>query len=694
MRGRGSRDTGTQSAAFASRPVRTTVDMQAQQRAPLMEVKRNLELSTTLVKSSSRLPLAGSRLKRGPDQMEDGLEPAKKRTRGMGTVTKVDTSRPRGPPLSAVSTAAQKGPRKTGPRGCSAVGPVLRNQKPAPAAPAQKPGTSTAPVVAGKKPGKRPAWDLKGQLCDLHEELKQYREKTQTLDRENQGLRDQLREVQEQATTLGTERNTLEEELASVRRRAEQSQQKLETLGARVLELEECLGTKERLVQELQTERLQLQEERSTLSTQLEEREREFQASEAALSSSQAEVLCLRQKTAAQVTLLAEQGDRLYGLEMERRRLHNQLQELKGNIRVFCRVRPVLEGESTPSPGFLVFPPGPAGPSDPPTRLCLSRSDDRRSTLTRAPAAATRHDFSFDRVFPPGSKQEEVFEEISMLVQSALDGYPVCIFAYGQTGSGKTFTMEGGPRGDPQLEGLIPRAMRHLFSVAQEMSGQGWTYSFVASYVEIYNETVRDLLATGTRKGQGGECEIRRAGPGSEELTVTNARYVPVSCEKEVEALLHLAQQNRAVARTAQNERSSRSHSVFQLQISGEHAARGLQCGAPLNLVDLAGSERLDPGLALGPGERDRLRETQAINSSLSTLGLVIMALSNKESHVPYRNSKLTYLLQNSLGGSAKMLMFVNISPLEENVSESLNSLRFASKVNQCVIGTAQANKK
>ncbi|XP_031204476.1 kinesin-like protein KIFC1 isoform X1 [Mastomys coucha] len=691
MSRRWSRDPGTLSAAFASRPVRTTMDVQAQ-RPPL------LELNTTLIKSSSRLPLSGSRLKRGPDQMEDALEPAKKRTRGVGAVAKVDTFRPRGP-LSTVSqtqghTAAPKGPKKTGPRGCSAVGTVLRNQKPAPTAPAQKPGTSAAPVVVGKKPGKRPAWDLKGQLCDLNEELKRYREKTQTLDRENQGLREQLREVQEQATTLGTERNTLEGELASVRAQAEQSQQKLETQSARILQLEECLGTKERRLQELQEEQLQLQEERSTLSTQLEERERKLQASEAALSSSQAEVLCLQEKAAAQATLLAEQGDRLYGLQMERRRLHNQLQELKGNIRVFCRVRPVLAGESTPSPGFLVFPPGPAGPSDPPTRLSVSRSDDRRSTLTGAPAPTTRHDFCFDRVFPPGSKQEEVFEEISMLVQSALDGYPVCIFAYGQTGSGKTFTMEGGPRGNPQLEGLIPRAMRHLFSVAQEMGGQGWTYSFVASYVEIYNETVRDLLATGTRKGQGGECEIRRAGPGSEELTVTNARYVPVSCEKEVEALLHLAHQNRAVARTAQNERSSRSHSVFQLQISGEHAARGLHCGAPLNLVDLAGSERLDPGLALGPGERDRLRETQAINSSLSTLGLVIMALSNKESHVPYRNSKLTYLLQNSLGGSAKMLMFVNISPLEENVSESLNSLRFASKVNQCVIGTAQANKK
>ncbi|CAH6790013.1 Kifc1 [Phodopus roborovskii] len=670
-------------------------------RPPLLEVKRNFELKTTLVKASSRLPLLpGSRLKRGPDQMEDTLEPAKKRTRGLGAVTKIDTSRPRGPLVSTVSqtqgpTAAQKGAKKTGgPRGCTGLGSVLKNQKPVPAAPTQKPVTSTAPVVAGKRPGKRPAWDLKGQVCDLTEDLKRYREKTQRLDQENRGLQEQLKKAQEQAEALGTERNALEGELASVRTQAEEGQQKLETLCARVLELEKCLGAKEGLIQELQKEQLGLQEDKKALATRLEEQERRLQASEAALSSSEAEVVCLRQKTTAQVTLLAEQGDRLHGLEMERRRLHNQLQELKGNIRVFCRVRPVLAGEPAPSPGFLLFPHGPAGPSDLPTRLSLSRSDDRRSTLTGAPAPTTRHDFSFDRVFPPGSKQEEVFEEISMLVQSALDGYPVCIFAYGQTGSGKTFTMEGGPGGDPQLEGLIPRAMRHLFSVAQEMSGQGWTYSFVASYVEIYNETVRDLLATGTRKGQGGECEIRRAGPGSEELTVTNARYVPVSCEREVETLLHLAHQNRAVARTAQNERSSRSHSVFQLQISGEHAARGLQCVAPLNLVDLAGSERLDPGLTLGPGERDRLRETQSINSSLSTLGLVIMALSNKESHVPYRNSKLTYLLQNSLGGSAKMLMFVNISPLEENVSESLNSLRFASKVNQCVIGTAQANKK
>ncbi|KAM5326729.1 kinesin-like protein KIFC1 isoform 1-T1 [Glossophaga mutica] len=674
--------------------------MESQQRSPLLEVKGNIELKRPLVKAHSRLPLLGSSFKRGRDQMEDILEPEKKRTRGLGTASKFAASQPRAPVRTTVphaqgQTAAPKLPKKTGLRCSTAVATVLKNQKPGPAAPAQKPGTAAAPPkLEGKKPSKRPAWDLKGQLCDLNAELKCCREKTRTLDQENQQLRDQLREAQQQAMDLGTERRTLEGELSRVRAQAEQGQQELENLSAHVLELEERLSTQESLVEELQKEQLGLQEERRGLATRLEEQERRLQASEAALSGSQAEVASLRKEAAAQVALLAERGERLHWLEMERRRLHNQLQELKGNIRVFCRVRPVLPGEPTPPPGFLLFPSGPGGPSDPSTHLSLFRSDERRGTLSGVPAAPTRYDFSFDRVFPPGSGQDEVFEEIAMLVQSALDGYPVCIFAYGQTGSGKTFTMEGGPGGDPQVEGLIPRALRHLFSVAQELSSQGWTYSFVASYVEIYNETVRDLLATGTRKGQGGDCEIRRVGPGSEELTVTNARYVPVSCEKEVEALLHLARQNRAVARTAQNERSSRSHSVFQLQISGEHAGRGLQCGAPLNLVDLAGSERLDPGLALGPGERERLRETQAINSSLSTLGLVIMALSNKESHVPYRNSKLTYLLQNSLGGSAKMLMFVNISPLEENASESLNSLRFASKVNQCVIGTAQANRK
>ena len=243
-------------------------------------------------------------------------------------------------------------------------------------------------------------------------------------------------------------------------------------------------------MQGLQKEQLRWSEEWRGLAAWLEEQERSLQTSEASLSDSQAEVASLCQKAAVWEGSLAEWEEHLHGLEMEYQRLHNQLQELKGNICVFCRVRPILPGESTPSPGFLQFPSGPCGPSDPPTHLSLSWSDEQCGTLSGAPAAPTHHDFSFDWVFPPGSGQDEVFEEMSMLVQSALDGYPVCIFTYGQTGSGKTFTMEGGPRGDPQMKGLIPWALWHLFPVAQELSGQGWTYSFVASYLEIYNKTV------------------------------------------------------------------------------------------------------------------------------------------------------------------------------------------------------------
>uniref|UniRef100_A0A8B9T8S8 Kinesin motor domain-containing protein n=1 Tax=Anas platyrhynchos TaxID=8839 RepID=A0A8B9T8S8_ANAPL len=376
------------------------------------------------------------------------------------------------------------------------------------------------------------------------------------------------------------------------------------------------------------------------------------------LSRRKAEVSELR-------ALAAAQEEHLHALEMERLRLHNQLQELKGNIRVFCHVRPLLAAEQEAQKGLehLHFP-----PEDNKT-LVLCRTEG--SHMGRR--GEVRYDFSFDRVFPPGASQEDVFEEIALLVQSSLDGYPVCIFAYGQTGSGKTYTMEGPGGADPASWGVIPCAVPHLFGGARQLEHKGWQYSFSASFLEIYNEALRDLLG-GDR---GGELEIRHISSASKELHVPNLRCVPVASEDKVLGLLQTAASKRSVARTALNDRSSRSHCVFQLHIQGSNASRALRCSLVLSLVDLTGSERLDKCQASG----QRLRETQAINSSLATLGLVIMAISNKEPHVPYRNSKLTYLLQNSLRGNTKMLMFVNISPLEENFAELLNSLRFASKV-------------
>uniref|UniRef100_UPI00398F8BBB carboxy-terminal kinesin 2-like n=1 Tax=Pristiophorus japonicus TaxID=55135 RepID=UPI00398F8BBB len=246
--------------------------------------------------------------------------------------------------------------------------------------------------------------------------------------------------------------------------------------------------------------------------------------------------------------------------------------------------------------------------------------------------------------------------------------------------------MEGPDHLTSESMGMIPRGVDQIFLTAQQLKATGWTYKFTASFLEIYNETLRDLLVAKTEKTV---YEIKLLGAKSE-LHVTNLKYVSVSTEEEVHNLIAVAKANRSVARTAANDRSSRSHSVFQLKIDGSNCSRDLQYTSTLSLVDLAGSERLDKSHSKG----DRLREAQAINTSLSCLGHVIMSLSKKESHIPYRNSKLTYLLQNSLGGNSKMLMFVNVSPLEENFNESLNSLRFASKVNECVIGTAQVNRK
>ncbi|KAG0416089.1 hypothetical protein HPB47_006734 [Ixodes persulcatus] len=233
--------------------------------------------------------------------------------------------------------------------------------------------------------------------------------------------------------------------------------------------------------------------------------------------------------------------------------------------------------------------------------------------------------FPFDRVFPGSATQAEVYEEVAHVVQSALDGYNVCIFAYGQTGSGKTFTMEGPPDldlgspNDSQL-GLIPRALQQVFMSAQELQN---THQW-----EIYE-------------------------------------------------LLRRARKHRAVGATQCNEHSSRSHSVFQLRITGTNRRTGVGSRGLLNLVDLCGSERLDESKAEGA----RLRETQHINRSLSNLGNVILALSQKAEHVPYRNSKLTFLLMDSLGGNSKTLMLLNVSPREKNLAETINSLRFATTV-------------
>ena len=390
-----------------------------------------------------------------------------------------------------------------------------------------------------------------------------------------------------------------------------------------------------------------------------------------------------------------------------RRALHNEVQELKGNIRVFCRVRPARAAAGESSDAADVG--GGKDGSEPFLRVSTVGPTAGRALSVAPPGKKEKPlAFSFDRVFGGEASQTEVFEDVSHLVRSALDGYKVCVFAYGQTGSGKTYTMlgDGGEdgstldRGDADggaSRGLIPRCVERIFAArdaAARAADAAEPFAVTATMVEIYNEEIRDLLAASSTKtvdeshgGASSKLDVKhdaRTG----ETSVTNARCVEVASAKEIASLLRRADAARTTRGTNMNDRSSRSHMVFTLKLTGIRTDAGSKkhpnaCHGVLNLVDLAGSERLSRTGATG----DRLKEAQNINKSLSALGDVIAALAEKAAHVPYRNSKLTYLLQNALGGDAKTLMVANVSPVAESAQETLCSLRFATKVNACAAG-------
>merc|ERR1712048_635676 len=344
-------------------------------------------------------------------------------------------------------------------------------------------------------------------------------------------------------------------------------------------------------------------------------------------------------------------------MECARAEMHNTIQELKGNIRVFCRVRP-------------------AGPDAAVAVQALEQASSVGVTH-----CGESHSFAFDKVFGPTTSQVDVFQEVEGLVQSALDGYKVCIFAYGQTGSGKTYTMQGSSASNSA--GLVPRALAKIFESSERMRSAGWTWSLQVSILEVYNESLRDLL-----RGNADSA----AGPAERHIIVQNATWgtlvtglncVKVESMEHINELLLRASKQRACGTTDMNVDSSRSHLVTALYLRGTHEDEATElCGA-LHLVDLAGSERLERSGSQG----DRLRETQNINKSLSSLAHVISAKVEGRPHVPYRNSKLTHLMEPCLSGHGKTLMLVNVQAEQDSAHETLCSLRFARQVGQCNTG-------
>ncbi|KAE8668860.1 Eukaryotic translation initiation factor 3E [Hibiscus syriacus] len=344
----------------------------------------------------------------------------------------------------------------------------------------------------------------------------------------------------------------------------------------------------------------------------------------------------------------------------ERKRLYNEVIELKGNIRVFCRCRPLNQVEiSNGSSSVVEFD------SSQDAELQIISSD------------YSKKQFKFDHVFGPEDGQDVVFAQTKPIVTSVLDGFNVCIFAYGQTGTGKTFTMEG----TPENRGVNYRTLEELFRVPGERGGV-MKYELFVSMMEVYNEKIRDLLGENSNQHTK-RLDIKQTADGIQE--VPGLVEASVYSTEEVWELLKSGNRVRSVGATNANEMSSRSHCLLRVNVRGTNLINGQKTRSHLWLVDLAGSERF--GKIEVEGER--LKESQFINKSLSALGDVISALASKTSYIPYRNSKLTHMLQSSLGGDCKTVMFVQISPSNADLGETLCSLNFASRVRGIESGPA-----
>ncbi|KAE8900475.1 hypothetical protein PF005_g1760 [Phytophthora fragariae] len=316
--------------------------------------------------------------------------------------------------------------------------------------------------------------------------------------------------------------------------------------------------------------------------------------------------------------------------------------------------------------------------------------------------------YAYDRVFNEKAGQGDVFDYLRDGVQQVAQGFNCTIFAYGQTGTGKTHTMLGNDLEhhldpttlDPETPeccpnwGVIPRAIESLFEELRSISRHGSAGVVHCSYMQIYNNDVYDLLQDNKQRMKDPLAVREMIKGNGKQIYVSGLSEFRVTNLQETLQLLKAGNRNRTIRATAYNEKSSRSHALLQLSIEVE--SRGLESAttiirrAKLNLVDLAGSEKWDKDVVLGS---DRSKELTSINQSLSALGNVISALVNpKRTHIPYRDSKLTRLLQDSLGGNTRTVVIATISPSESSVDETISTLQFAERA-KCVTVRVKVNE-
>ncbi|KAM8832247.1 kinesin-like protein KIF25 isoform 4-T4 [Spinachia spinachia] len=447
----------------------------------------------------------------------------------------------------------------------------------------------------------------------------------------------------------------------------------------------------------------------------------------------------LQADVAALERLLEEEKEKCSAERQRRKELHNALVELRGNIRVHCRVRPLLPFDYGP------LSTSGSRPTSSEEVVSVVSNDTVMVNCMKTGMPTQNKLFEFERVHGPEDSQEAVFQEVKPLLTSLMDGYNVCIMAYGQTGSGKTHTMMGSQLVEEHSaqQGIVPKAAAELFRLISEKPAG--TLSVEVSVMEVYNNEVLDLLARDAQ-ASGGEQRREVITNSSGTSQVTSLTHEPVRDASEVMQVIGSVLKLRAHCPTLVHADSSRSHLIVTLTISSKSPnalalARKLQsakkemqrsaqkewwspgcrranpgahrssndhlfastpsspcrspshspCPSPrpsvsqapfrtkLQLVDLAGSECVGMSGVSGAA----LWEVSCINRSLSALSDVLGALAEQRPHVPYRNSKLTHVLQDAIGGDAKLLVMLCVSPTQRFVTESLQSLGFGARARQ-----------
>ncbi|KAK7907794.1 hypothetical protein WMY93_016406 [Mugilogobius chulae] len=477
-----------------------------------------------------------------------------------------------------------------------------------------------------------------------------------------------------------------------------------------------------------------------TFATELEEQSK-ILLDKVSKSSAGEEVQNLQARVSALERSLEEERKQCKVERQRRKELHNTLVELRGNIRVHCRVRPVL-------PLDYLQPSTSGSGHTPVEEVIQAISDDTvMVNCSKTEMHVQSKIFEFERVHAPEDSQDAVFEEVKPLLRSLLDGYNVCIMAYGQTGSGKTHTMLGSEPlellSETQQEaqqGVVPKAATELFQLISEKPTE--SHMVEVSVIEVYNNEVYDLLSQNEKGTMGQKRDVVTTSSG--ESQVLGLTYEPVNSAAEVMQFLKKGLKLRAHCPTLIHTDSSRSHLIVTLTVSSKSPnalalARRLQrakkdmlsssrkqfwspqcrranppddfllsptsspcrspspclspspCPSPrpshtpdifrnkLQLVDLAGSECVGMSGVSGPG----LWEVSCINRSLCALSDVLGALAEHRPHIPYRNSKLTHLLQDAIGGDAKLLLMLCVSPTQHFITESLQSLGLGSRARQ-----------